>query len=62
MSKEYCPECGHLLPNSLSECQYCSWTNDDAVQELLSRDIFPDDIMVHSLSEYPELASTAALF
>ncbi|MGD9209622.1 MAG: hypothetical protein PVI90_02550 [Desulfobacteraceae bacterium] len=31
MSNENCPECGHLLSNSKSECPFCAWRQEDAM-------------------------------
>ena len=61
MIQEYCPECGHLLPNSRSECGYCSWTDDNELRELLSGDLLIDDVTIFSLSKYPDIVSTAVL-
>jgi hypothetical protein len=44
MISDYCPECGHLLSNSRSECPFCLWHEEDdpANVKLNRHDTNPD--------------------
>ena len=49
MLNDYCPQCGHLLPNNRPDCTYCSWEADTLRSE---RFMDPED---QSLLYLPDL-------
>ena len=55
MDHEFCPDCGHLLPKTLTRCTFCGWSQDN--DDLAGRKFDPDleEALVYNLTDnvYP---------
>ncbi len=58
MDNEFCPDCGHLLPNRVIQCTFCGWSDhiDPLAYSGYDPDKKSDPVFIRADEVYSELA------